>query len=211
MADISYAIVDVFSTTPYKGNPLAVVDNVANSLTDTQMKLIARQFNLSETTFFSPPSQPKATYRLQSFLPDGKEVFGAGHNILGVWWFLAHDGRLDFSQPKPADENGTGEFVFYQELGNEVSAINIWRKTGMQGRAEFTVLLRQAPPNSHSKHPDPSSLATSLGLENRDIGLEVDGLTLPKIMSTSTTRHLIVPVASVAALEKVVVQRDKLL
>src|SRR5687768_1175737 len=95
MASIRFSIVDVFSTTAFKGNPLAVVDNMSSSLTDTQMKLIARQFNLSETTFVSPPSKAKAKFQLRSFLPNGEEVFGQGHNSLGAWWWLAHHGFLN--------------------------------------------------------------------------------------------------------------------
>ncbi|UNI16026.1 hypothetical protein JDV02_002503 [Purpureocillium takamizusanense] len=218
---VKYWIVDIFSTTAFKGNPLAVVDDTDGLLSDTQLKLITRQFNLSETTFFSKPTRPGATYRLRSFLPDGKEVFGAGHNILGAWWFLADSGRLDLGSPTSVDgATGSEEFTVYQELGTEVLPVKILRTkdAAADGGHRMSVSLRQVSPGTHAKHPDPASLAASIGLAPQDVGVAVeaadggDHVTLvPQVMSTSTTRHLLVPLASVDALNKVVVQKDKLL
>lgn len=208
---LSYWIIDVFSTTPYKGNPLAIVDNTKADLTDSQMKLITRQFNLSETTFFSKPSKPKASYRLRSFLPDGREVFGAGHNILGVWWFLASSGRLELTSPQSVSSDGTENHVVFQELGPDVMPVTISKKG-----SEYSVSLRQAPPKAHGIHPDPASLAASIGLSAEEIGVTVNGTNgpvqlQPQVMSTSTTHHLLVPISSVNSLNKVSVQRDQLL
>ncbi|OAA39946.1 phenazine biosynthesis protein [Metarhizium rileyi] len=209
---LPYWIIDVFSTTPYKGNPLAIVDNTTANLSSTQMKLMARQFNLSETTFFSKPTGCKATYRLRSFLPDGREVFGAGHNILGAWWFLASSGRLELTgPPRSASEDGTEEHVVFQELGAAVTPVTIL-KTG----SGISVTLRQAPPKAHRSHPDPASLAASIGLSADEIGVAVNGARSqvqlqPQVMSTSTTHHLLVPVSSAAALNKVRVEKDRLL
>lgn len=215
MSALPFTIVDVFSTTPFKGNPLAVVDARDHNLSETQMKLLTRQFNLSETTFFFRPSPaaPRANYRLRSFLPDGKEVFGAGHNILGVWWQLANTGLLDFSTAQKGEENdGKQDFIFHQELGGEVMPLRVAKPTA--GGSQFTVAIRQASPKAHATHPDPAALAASLGLSADDIGFTAYGsapVLPPQVMSTSTTRHLLVPVSSVAALNRATVQRDKLL
>ncbi|KAK4247611.1 hypothetical protein C7999DRAFT_14387 [Corynascus novoguineensis] len=195
MPSVSFTIADVFSTTLYKGNPLAIVDAREETLTDTQLKLITRQFNLSETTFFFPPTSPKADFKLRSFLPDGKEVIGAGHNILGVWWHLAQANLLPLPVPQAADEN----FVFHQELGGQVMPVRVTRHTSA---ISFSVSIRQSTPHAHATHPDPTGLALSLGLRPEDIGFE--GLP-PQVMSTSTTRHLLVPLSSVAALNQVTV------
>ena len=48
--------VDVFTATPYRGNPVAVVLD-AQGLTDAQMQAFARWTNLSETTFVLPPTE----------------------------------------------------------------------------------------------------------------------------------------------------------
>jgi PhzF family phenazine biosynthesis protein len=83
---------DVFTSEPYRGNPLAVVlDGVG--LGDDQMQQFARWTNLSETTFLLPPTDPAADYRVRIFTPGGELPF-AGHPTLGschAW--LAAGGR----------------------------------------------------------------------------------------------------------------------
>ncbi|CAM1501218.1 Fc.00g103800.m01.CDS01 [Cosmosporella sp. VM-42] len=214
---VKFTIVDIFSTTPYKGNPLAVVEDLPGNLSDTQMKLIARQFNLSETTFFSQPTLLGATFRLRSFLPDGREVFGIGHNILGAWWFLAEGGFLDFSTSDMSKPDGTQEFTFYQELGGSLMPVKILRSAPNPTQClKFSVSIQQAPPQAHAQHPDLASLARSIGLEAKDIGFSAVNqrdvnMIKPRVMSTATTYHLLVPVASAAALSQVTIQRDELL
>lgn len=74
--------VDVFTSTPYYGNPLAVVlDGVG--LSDDDMQCFARWTHLSETTFVLPPTQAGADYRLRIFTPGGELPF-AGHPTLGT-------------------------------------------------------------------------------------------------------------------------------
>ncbi|MGW1007034.1 PhzF family phenazine biosynthesis protein [Streptomyces sp. NPDC002520] len=77
----SFAQVDVFSTIPYSGNPVAVVLD-GTDLTDEEMQRLARWTNLSETTFVLPPTAPEADYRLRIFTPGGELPF-AGHPTLG--------------------------------------------------------------------------------------------------------------------------------
>lgn len=89
--------VDVFTATPLRGNPLAVVHG-AGGLDDTQMAAFARWTNLSETTFLLPPTVPEADYRVRIFTPGGELPF-AGHPTLGsAWAWRAAGGR-----PKVAD------------------------------------------------------------------------------------------------------------
>ena len=73
--------VDVFSTSPYSGNPVAVVLD-GTDLSDEEMQGLARWTNLSETTFVLPPTVPEADYRLRIFTP-GDELPFAGHPTLG--------------------------------------------------------------------------------------------------------------------------------
>ncbi|MFJ7073682.1 PhzF family phenazine biosynthesis protein [Streptomyces sp. NPDC098781] len=77
----SFVQVDVFSTIPYSGNPVAVVLD-GTGLTDEEMQRLARWTNLSETTFVLPPTVPGADYRLRIFTPQGELPF-AGHPTLG--------------------------------------------------------------------------------------------------------------------------------
>jgi PhzF family phenazine biosynthesis protein len=74
--------VDVFTTTAYLGNPVAVVLE-SNGLSDEQMQRFARWVNLSETTYLLPPASPEADYRVRIFTP-ARELPFAGHPTLGT-------------------------------------------------------------------------------------------------------------------------------
>jgi PhzF family phenazine biosynthesis protein len=76
------AQVDVFTTVPYFGNPVAVV--LDGSGLDTEaMQRVANWTNLSETTFVLPPEDPAADYRVRIFTPSAELPF-AGHPTLGT-------------------------------------------------------------------------------------------------------------------------------
>lgn len=77
-----FAQVDVFTTEPYLGNPVAVVLD-GSGLSDADMQRIAHWTNLSETTFVLPPSQAEADYRVRIFTPVAELPF-AGHPTLGT-------------------------------------------------------------------------------------------------------------------------------
>ena len=89
---------DVFTDTPLKGNPLAVV-HAAQGLDDATMAAFARWTNLSETTFLLPPTDAAADYRVRIFTPGGELPF-AGHPTLGscAAWLAAG------GQPQSAGE-----------------------------------------------------------------------------------------------------------
>ena len=74
--------VDVFTTTPYAGNPVAVVLD-GSGLTTDEMQQFANWTNLSETTFVLPPSDPTADYLVRIFTP-ALELPFAGHPTLGT-------------------------------------------------------------------------------------------------------------------------------
>jgi len=74
--------VDVFSSEPFSGNPLAVVLD-ADGLSTEVMQRFARWTNLSETTFLLPPTSPEADYRVRIFTLS-RELPFAGHPTLGT-------------------------------------------------------------------------------------------------------------------------------
>ncbi len=80
----AFRIVNVFTVDGdrFSGNPLAVFED-ARGLTDAQMQALARQMNLSETTFILPPTSSAATVRVRIFTP-GFEMPFAGHPTLGT-------------------------------------------------------------------------------------------------------------------------------
>ena len=86
MTNFAFQQVDVFTSRPLRGNPLAVVVG-ADALTDTQMAAFANWTNLSETTFLLQPRTSDADYRVRIFTPQ-RELPFAGHPTLGschVW------------------------------------------------------------------------------------------------------------------------------
>jgi PhzF family phenazine biosynthesis protein len=87
--------VDVFTTTPYAGNPVAVVLD-GSDLTTEEMQRFAHWTNLSETTFVLPPTDPDADYRVRIFTPVAELPF-AGHPTLGTChaWLAASGNGAD--------------------------------------------------------------------------------------------------------------------
>lgn len=81
MTDFHFQQIDVFSSEPTKGNPVAVVLG-ADALTTQQMSAFANWTNLSETTFLLRPTTPEADYRVRIFTPRTELPF-AGHPTLG--------------------------------------------------------------------------------------------------------------------------------
>ena len=90
MPTLPYHVLDVFTDRPYAGNPLAVVLD-GDDLSTESMQAIAREFNLSETTF--PTSSDRADYAVRIFTP-GTELPFAGHPSIGTAWLLARLGRI---------------------------------------------------------------------------------------------------------------------
>jgi PhzF family phenazine biosynthesis protein len=74
--------VDVFTTGPHLGNPVAVVLD-AEGMATAAMQRLAAWTNLSETTFVLPPTHPDADYRVRIFTPAAELPF-AGHPTLGT-------------------------------------------------------------------------------------------------------------------------------
>ena len=98
--------VDVFSSEPLLGNPVAVV-HAADDLADEQMAAFARWTNLSETTFLLRPTDPAADYRLRIFTPGGELPF-AGHPTLGSAHAWLEDGGVPASAGTLVQECGAG-------------------------------------------------------------------------------------------------------
>ena len=171
----AFSLIDVFADEPLTGNPLAVVAD-AEGLDEATMGRIAREFNQSETTFLLPPTRREAFVRLRCFTPTGVEVFGAGHNALGAWWWLADGGKLGDVA------NGV---TLQQEIGDRILPVEIVANGGQLAAISMT----QAAPEFLAIHQDQEALATALGVKAEDVG--IDGLQ-PQVVSTGAA-HLLVP------------------
>ena len=91
----AFRILNVFTVDgdPFSGNPLCVFED-AQGLTGAQMQALARQMNLSETTFVLPASAAGADARVRIFTP-GFEMPFAGHPTLGTASVVAAARRTD--------------------------------------------------------------------------------------------------------------------
>jgi trans-2,3-dihydro-3-hydroxyanthranilate isomerase len=89
---LSYEVVDVFTDRAFAGNPLAVVLD-ADALSTAQLQSIAREFNLSETSFPMAPDKDGADYRLRIFTPAIELPF-AGHPSIGAADVMLRLGRV---------------------------------------------------------------------------------------------------------------------
>jgi len=92
MKSYEYSVVDVFTKTPLSGNPVAVFTD-ARGLGTCEMQRIARELNLSETTFVFP-SCSMADYHVRIFTPVNELPF-AGHPTLGTVFALAQRSACD--------------------------------------------------------------------------------------------------------------------
>ena len=83
-AEHRFVLLNVFAVSgrSLSGNPLCVFEQ-GEPLSSEQMQALARQFNLSETTFVLPPSNAAATKRVRIFTPSFEMPF-AGHPTLGT-------------------------------------------------------------------------------------------------------------------------------
>ena len=177
--DVPFYWVDVFAATPLTGNPLALVPD-ADPLPEATMRAVAREFNQSETTFLVRPDRPGADHRLRSFTPAGVEVFGAGHNAMGAWIWLALAGRLDPDRDR-----------FVQQIGDDLLDVRVTRPgSGVE------VSMAQSAPRFLGRVEDRAALAAVLGLTAGDLSAD----RVAEVASTGA-EHLLVPVRDVAAVD----------
>ncbi|MGB8811861.1 MAG: PhzF family phenazine biosynthesis protein [Paracoccaceae bacterium] len=179
---LTFHTLDVFTTTAFCGNPLAVVLG-ADNLTTAQMQAIAREFNLSETIFVQSPQDPANTARVRIFFPTAEIPF-AGHPTIGCAILLATEAHWlgDFKM----------EMVLEEEAG--LVPVTVTRRDG-QTQAEFT-----APVMPHAAPGEalPEAIAQAIDIEEKYIGF---GMHHPGIWAGGPA-FLYVPVANLDMLAR---------
>ncbi len=193
MRTYSYHLVDVFTSTPFGGNPLAVFPEAGPTprhpgLSDREMQLIASELNLSETTFVFPSHKPPARFYVRIFTPI-RELPLAGHPVIGTHFVLSHLGRYPLREPVTH---------LHHELKVGVLPIDLLVKSGkVEG-----VRMTQALPQFLQKMNALPRLANALGLRKEDILSDP----LPQVVSTGLSA-LMVPVKSRDALSRMNLDR----
>jgi trans-2,3-dihydro-3-hydroxyanthranilate isomerase len=174
---------DVFTTTRFEGNPLAVITD-GDGLEDDAMLAISREMNLSETVFVQKPTEDNALARLRIFTTR-EELKLAGHPVIGTWFLLAELGVV------PAQEGGVH---ISQQTGAGVLPVEIRFKEGRPQRVTMTQREAAFRPARINK----KALAAALGLAPKDLDPELE----PEFVSTGIF-NLMVPLRNRAGLEKI--------
>ncbi|HYK35831.1 PhzF family phenazine biosynthesis protein [Alloacidobacterium sp.] len=182
MRELEYRLCDVFTDSPFQGNQLAVFAN-ASDLTPAEMQALAKETNLSETTFVI--RRPRAMEKLRGvrvrIFTTQEELPFAGHPTLGTSAFIRQ------FLPEYADRE-----IITLELN--VGAISVRFSPSASGplHGEMT----QPDPVFGQIH-DPVAIAQAIGITREDLAENM----LPQTVSTGMP-FCIVPFRSVDALSR---------
>jgi len=182
MKEYRFIQVDVFTDVPFGGNPLAVFPE-AEGLSTEDMQRLAKEMNLSETTFVLPPQAAGADFKVRIFTPAAELPF-AGHPVVGTHWVLAHLGRVDLLEP-------VTQVRF--ELGVGVLPADLHVTGGQVER----VVMTQDRPTFHAVLEDVTELAAGLGLAPEAI----TDMEFPVQIVSTGVPQMMVPVRSLAEVQ----------
>jgi len=174
---------DVFTTKPYQGNPLAVITD-GDGLSAARMQAIAREMNLSETVFVQKPTNNRALARLRIFTTTC-ELPLAGHPVIGTWFLMAELGVV------PAQK---GAVHIWQQTGAGTLPVEILFHNGRPQRVTMT----QKPAQFRATRFSRAALAAALGLGPRDLEPS-----LPVESVSTGIFNLMVPLRRRTALRKI--------
>jgi trans-2,3-dihydro-3-hydroxyanthranilate isomerase len=176
MTSYPYTVVDVFTTEALKGNALAVFPN-ASGLDEPTMQRIARELNLTETSFVFPATDKDCAARVRFFTPV-RELPFAGHPTVGTGFVLL--------QKEIVPRHSTA-FVLQEQIGPVPLRIEAGPRP---------LIWLRVPPIREGSCFDPALCAQVLGLQEQDL-LPIK----PQLLSAGN------PTVLVAAKDKAVVDR----
>jgi trans-2,3-dihydro-3-hydroxyanthranilate isomerase len=174
---------DVFTTKPFAGNPLAVVTD-GDGIPTAKMQAVAREMNLSETVFIQRPTNNRALARLRIYTTT-RELPFAGHPVIGTWFLLAELGVV------PASE---GPVHVLQQTGSGILPVEL---TFHNGRPKY-VTMTHKPAQFSRTRVNRTALAAALGLKPGDFDSK-----LPIEFVFTGIPNLVVPLASRAVLARI--------
>ena len=149
----TFHIVDVFSSTPFGGNQLAVLPDAAGISTEGMQK-IAREFNFGETTFILPKNNPANTCRVRIFTPRVELNF-AGHPSVGTACALVMKQHVRLSDPI--------RLILEENVGPVIVDV-AQRNGGFHGTLTLSGKI-EAPAGA----PSPADLAAVLSVEPAEV------------------------------------------
>jgi trans-2,3-dihydro-3-hydroxyanthranilate isomerase len=188
MRKLRYHLVDVFTDRAFGGNPLAVFPH-AHEVSPKVMQALAKEFNLSETTFVLPPQDSQNTYRVRIFTP-AVELPMAGHPTIGTAFILARERLIDWAGP---------EAIIRLEEGVGTVPVTLrWEDKG----AVF-IQMSQPLPAFGAQFADKQAMAEILSLEKDAIDPH-----LPLEVVSCGVPFLFVPVRDIQAMRSIRFRQD---
>jgi trans-2,3-dihydro-3-hydroxyanthranilate isomerase len=196
MSGFRYHLVDVFTTQPFGGNPLAVFPDGAQVPPDLYQS-IAKELNLSETTFVLPPEDSSCHFKVRIFTP-GMELPTAGHPTIGTSHVLTRLGMFD-------PEAGDGILRLEEGVGPVPVkvATDIAGKAGNGGKKPGLITMIQGLPVWGEVYEAPGEMAALLSLEESDL---LPGA--PIQMVSCGVPFWVVPLASLDAVRRATLRLD---
>lgn len=155
---LKFHTLDVFTETPFAGNPLAVVLD-ADAADPAEMQAIAAEFNLSETVFVLAPENPAHTAKVRIFTP-ARELPFAGHPTIGAAILLA---GLKYGIKTEH------EAIVVLEEGVGPVRVGVVIRPGEAAYAEFDL---PKMPQEMDPPEDREAVARAIGLIGSDIGFD---------------------------------------
>jgi trans-2,3-dihydro-3-hydroxyanthranilate isomerase len=178
MKSFSYRLLDVFTNVPFGGNPLAVFTD-ARGLSDVMMQGIARELNLSETTFVLPPRDQTSHYWVRIFTPLA-ELPAGGQPTIGTAYAVALEERL-------RQESLRKRVVFEEQTG----PISVTMEAPM-------LSTQQPTPEYGPVFPERGAVAAMLGLDTPALA---PGLPVQSV--SCGVPYLIVPIVNLEAMARI--------
>jgi trans-2,3-dihydro-3-hydroxyanthranilate isomerase len=183
MRKLRYHLVDVFTDRIFGGNQLAVFTN-GRGIEARLMQAIAKELNLSETTFVLPPEEAENDYRVRIFTP-GSELPMAGHPTVGTSFILAREHMIELAE---------SETTIKLEEGVGTIPVQINFKDGEPD----LIWMQQPPPRFGPRVEETGAIAEMLSLKPDDIETE-----WPVEVVSCGVPFLFVPVKSLEAVRAI--------
>lgn len=174
---------DVFTSRPFAGNPLAVITD-GDGIPAARMQAIAREMNLAETVFVQRPTHNGALARLRIFTTT-QELPLAGHPVIGTWYLLALLGVVPHNE---------GTVRVTQEVGAGLLPVDVEFVNGRPVRVTMT----QKPARFFPARVPAKALTEALGLRVADLHPK-----LPLEYVSTGIFNLMVPLQNRAALKRI--------
>jgi trans-2,3-dihydro-3-hydroxyanthranilate isomerase len=178
--ELHYEVVDVFTSAPLEGNPLAVFTDAA-AIDGTLMQKIAKELNLAETAFILPATKPDCDVRVRIFTPSQEMLF-AGHPTIGSGFIARKNGFVP---------RGAMRFVIEENVGPVPIRV--------ESESDPLLWLR-TPPISKQRAFDRAACARAVGLTVDDLVQDV-----PCEIWTAGNPNLYIAVRDRAAVDRAAV------